>query len=45
MNGNFALGRDVTGTWYQHTEIHKFTWQQNPQLDRLTEDNARMFVM
>jgi len=26
---NFALGRDlaVTGTWYQHKDIHKDTWR------------------
>jgi len=44
---NFALGRDsaVMGTWYQDKDIYKVTWQQNPQPDRLTEDNARMFVM
>jgi hypothetical protein len=47
MNGNFAKGRDldVTGTWYQPKDFHKVTWQQNPQTDRLTENNARMFVM
>jgi hypothetical protein len=35
---NFALGRDsfVMGTWYQN----KVTWQQNPQPDSLTENNA-----
>jgi uncharacterized metal-binding protein len=47
MSGNFALGRDldVTGMWYQRKDIHKFTWQQNPQPNQLTGDNARMFVM
>jgi endonuclease/exonuclease/phosphatase family metal-dependent hydrolase len=26
---NFAMGRDlaVAGTWYQHKDIHKVTWQ------------------
>jgi len=43
---NFALGRDsaVTGTSYQHQDIRKVTGQQNAQPDRLTEENARMFV-
>ena len=51
---NFVLGRDstMTGTWYQHKDIHKVTWRspdnkiyKQTEHTLVIEDIARMFVM
>jgi len=42
----------VTGTWYQHKDIHKVTWRspdnkiyKQTEHILVIEDTARMFVM
>lgn len=40
---NFAMGRDlaVMGTWYQHQNIHKFTWKS---LDKIRNQIDHVLV-